>query len=386
MSSLDLRTKARRNLVMILLSTFIARVGFGELTLILSYHLGTLNVPTSLSGVAMASNPAAELITAIPAGYLSDKFGRKKAIVLGLLGVSFAFAMLSTAKSWTSFALFACILGVGEAFTISPALALLSESVDSVRLGVSMGLFDLSVTLGYIAGPVLGGVLYGRYGIGVPFLVASSVILVVALLDLFLISDVRYGKGMKRDLRTAGMPRNIVPLTLIWVIAMFVLSIGQLIIPRYAEEVGVSSRETGILLGAVGLVLMISYVLFGRISDKVGRALPMVTGLCIAALGIGLLAVFLSWNTMRILLPVIAVGGGAFAPAGMAILSEVAPEDLRGTTMGIYDFSISIGMILGPLYGGIVKDLFGYRVLFLSCSLLVSIALLVLTAFIRKEP
>lgn len=60
---------------------------------------------------------------------------------------------------------------------------------------------------------------------------------------------------------------------------------------------------------------------------------------------------------MKILLPVIAIGGGAFAPAGMAILGEMAPKDLRGTVMGIYDFSISIGIILGPIYGGIVKDL-----------------------------
>ena len=89
-------------------------------------------------------------------------------------------------------------------------------------------------------------------------------------------------------------------------------------------------------------------------------------------------------KVMRALPPVIAVGGGAFAPAGVAILSEVAPEDLRGTTMGIYDFSISIGMTLGPVCGGIVKDLFGYRVLFLSCSLLVSIALLVLVTFMRE--
>ncbi len=67
----------------------------------------------------------------------------------------------------------------------------------------------------------------------------------------------------------------------------------------------------------------------------------------------------------------------------MVILGEIAPKDLRGTVMGIYDFSTSIGMILGPIYGRIVKDLFGYRVLFLSCSVLVFIALMALVKYLK---
>jgi len=127
---------------MILISTFLARIGFGELILILSYHLSALGTPATFVGIAMAANPLAELSMAIPAGYVSDKLGRKKALVGGLLGVSLAFLLLSKASSWISFALFAGILGIGEAFTISPALALLTDSVESSRLGVSMGLFD----------------------------------------------------------------------------------------------------------------------------------------------------------------------------------------------------------------------------------------------------
>jgi len=110
----------------------------------------------------------------------------------------------------------------------------------------------------------------------------------------------------------------------------------------------------------------------------------MIFGLGLTSISILLLAVFFSWDAMKILLPVIAIGGGAFAPAGMAILGEMAPKNLRGTVMGIYDFSISIGMILGPIYGGIVKDLFGYRVLFLSCSVFVLIALTVLNKHLKN--
>ena len=243
-----------------------------------------------------------------------------------------------------------------------------------------MGLFDLSVTCGYIVGPVIGGILYSKYGVTYPFLSISAIIFVIAIIGAVVISDV--GENMRRE-HVIKIPHEVLPLTMVWIIAMFVLSIGQLVVPRYAEEVGISSADTGILLGIVGGTLMVSYVVFGKISDRIGRKTPMIFGLGLASVSIMLLAVFLSWDAMKILLPVIAIGGGAFAPAGMAILGEMAPKNLRGTVMGIYDFSISIGMILGQIYGGIVKDLFGYRALFLSCSVFVLIALTVLSKYLK---
>ncbi|MCD6503637.1 MAG: hypothetical protein J7K58_05385 [Euryarchaeota archaeon] len=70
----------------------------------------------------MASNLAAELMTAIPAGYTSNRFGRKKTIILGLLGVSFAFMIL-------------CLRGT------------------------TMGIYDSNISIGTILGLIYGGVI-----------------------------------------------------------------------------------------------------------------------------------------------------------------------------------------------------------------------------------
>jgi len=72
------------NVIMILISTFLARIGFGELLLIISYHLSALETPATFAGIAMAANPIAELSMAIPAGYISDKIGRKRVFIGGL--------------------------------------------------------------------------------------------------------------------------------------------------------------------------------------------------------------------------------------------------------------------------------------------------------------
>jgi len=100
--------------------------------------------------------------------------------------------------------------------------------------------------------------LYSKYGITYPFLSISAIIFVIAIIGAVVISDVR--ENMRRQ-HVIKIPHEVFPLTVVWIIAMFVLSIGQLVVPRYAEEVGISSADTGILLGIVGGTLMVERLL-----------------------------------------------------------------------------------------------------------------------------
>ncbi|MHA1709463.1 MAG: MFS transporter [Candidatus Baldrarchaeia archaeon] len=372
------------------LSTFLVRFGFGELNLIVPYHLASIGVPRTLIGIALSLNATVEMCTALPAGAMADKFGRSKMFLLGLFLVSLTLACFSLATEWWHFAMLCGFLGFGEAFTIAPALALLTDYTEVERRGRVMGFFDASVTLGYAAGPLAAGFLYEKFGHGITFQIASGMVIIAFVISAFLVRDV------SRDVGHLGSKRSIIPsdadlsqykrlfpLIVSWILAMFILAVGQVVIPMYAEAHNVGTGRLGIVMAAVCITLIASYVLFGAIADRVGRKIPMIFGLSVSTVSIMLMGITNTWESAEILLPMVAVGGGAFAPAALALLGDIAPERGRGVTMGIYDVVVATGMTMGPLFAGVISDLMGFGALFLMCSAITAANLVMVTFFVK---
>jgi MFS family permease len=149
---------------------------------------------------------------------------------------------------------------------------------------------------------------------------------------------------------------------------------------------------TGLLVGG-GTVLLVTFVLFGRLSDRIGRMPIMLVG----TVGmVGLMAtvglMFLTWpggdmtgpsdgHVDRFLVPVgaFAFMAGAFAPSALASLVDVAHSRKRGMTMGLYSFVISVAMAAGPVLAGAIIDTWqgrGVLAFLFACG--VALAVLVL--------
>ncbi len=136
----------------------------------------------------------------------------------------------------------------------------------------------------------------------------------------------------------------------------------------FGPRLGPSPLLTSFLLAGVVFVLAFTQPFFGHLSDRYGRDRLMMLGmLSLIALFVTVIAMFRGNLKLAFVAPFLAifgVGSFAFAPAALASLGDFAPEQGRGTTMGVYSVVISLGTIVGPLLGGYLLDRYGLSSLF----------------------
>jgi len=149
--------------------------------------------------------------------------------------------------------------------------------------------------------------------------------------------------------------------------------------------------QFGIGPGETGLVLMLFFAPFallqypmGKLSDRIGRRVPIVVGS--ALYGLGVIGVGLA-PTLRLAgvgMVVVGVLGALISPATMALVTDVARDGDRGVAMGGFNLFGSVGFLAGFLIGGGVAGEFGYLAAFLVAGgLEILIALVTIPAFLR---
>ncbi|RLG40537.1 MAG: hypothetical protein DRO05_06095, partial [Thermoproteota archaeon] len=189
-----------KSLLALYLATFVLRLGFGQIALLLPWKLADLGVPIQSLGFIMASNALAEMIAAFPAGFLSDRFRRKPIIMIGLIGASFSFMLYLHAFSGKMLLFAHATLGIFEAMTISPVLAAIVDRTAVGQRGQAMGLYNSTVTAGYILGPPLAGMMAGRWGRDSPFYLCSMLALFSLIVVFFLLKEEDFQRRESYDI------------------------------------------------------------------------------------------------------------------------------------------------------------------------------------------
>ncbi|WP_138420751.1 MFS transporter [Aquibacillus sediminis] len=142
---------------------------------------------------------------------------------------------------------------------------------------------------------------------------------------------------------------------------MFLVMVGFGIIipvlPFYAEEMGASPTELGLLMAVYSLTQLIFAPMWGRISDRIGRKPVIMIGIFGLSLSFWLMAIA---SSLLMLFAARIIGGtlsAANMPTVMAYASDITSEEDRGKGMGIIGASIGLGFIFGPAIGGVFSDI-----------------------------
>ncbi len=181
-------------------------------------------------------------------------------------------------------------------------------------------------------------------------------------------------------------------LLIVWVcqfLAMIGMSAVVPFLPLFIRDLGITDyNETTIWSGLVFAgPFFLSFFLapvWGSMGDKYGRkimTLRAIMGLAVAQLLVGF-----SQNVTHLFLIRLLQGAlSGFLPAAMALVASNTPEEKTGYALGLLQSSTAAGNIFGPLIGGVLSDLFGFRIVFFSVAgLLFATGLLVLF-FVKEE-
>lgn len=141
---------------------------------------------------------------------------------------------------------------------------------------------------------------------------------------------------------------------------MFLVMVGFGIIipvmPFYAEELGASPTQLGLLMAVYSFMQLLFAPIWGRISDKIGRKPVIMIGI----LGLALSFFLMAWATELWMLFAARIIGGLLSsanmPTVMAYVADITSEEDRGKGMGIIGASVGLGFIFGPAIGGIFSE------------------------------
>lgn len=388
-------------------SMFLIRVAFGITVVAFAEYIDVGDFAYSL---IVTASPVLELITVIFAGVLIDRYGRRGILLTGLvLGAISVYGLALTKNSFLLAGVNA-LHGIAAALILVTTLAIIATFAPPERRGREMGLFNLANLFGWIAGFVVGFVMLDLIdNVAYTFVIAGT-LAAIGIIPVNQWVTVQPGDeprvktgheppSMRELVMAAGNP-TILLLTLPWLIVFMLVGAFITFLPRVAgEALELSGATTALGIMGLGVLIVASQLVWGRLADRYGREVIMFVGATGFALFMGLIVyaffetgsedsavVFRNVMAHWIALTVFLFTALAFAPAGLAAIADEAKEGAQGTTMSLYSLTLSLGFIVGPpLLGAISEAVGGTGMVIYFAALALLLVGLVLARIIRTR-
>lgn len=340
-------------------------LGVSVISPVLPQYALSFSIPVALVGWAVSAFALARVVVDIPAGFLADRFGRKRNMIFGLvlIIVSAIGAGMANNYAWLIFA--RIIGGIGSALYMTSAATWIAQISAGPSRGRYMSLYSGLVFAGTAFGPTIGGYTAAHFGLRAPFFAYAVFGLagLIATLPLKEPTDSSRALGSKMSIKDVLSVLSNGPFMLVntAVLASFFLATGvrATLVPLYASlNLGLPEEKIGILLTVAAVGTAISTFPSGWLSDKVGRKIPMMA--CLFLSGIASLLIP-SQESVAGLMGMMAFYGLAMGLHGSiaAWPADLAPKGKLGTSMGVYRVMGDIGMVLGPITVTYIADYTG---------------------------
>ena len=352
-----------RSILFIVATIFIDAVGFGIVMPVLPGLLmrtGGLDLSGAIEvaawiGIAMA---VATFFAAPVIGNLSDRFGRRPVLLIALAGLSLDYLLLTLADTLLLVFLGRLVSGIfGGSY--GAAQAAIADITPPEQRARNFGYVGAAFGVGFIAGPVLGGLLAG-FGDRAPFLAAAALAGANFVYGLFVFPETLTPERRRRfDWRRAnplGALRIVrgVPGMARLAVVMALWQIASLVYPLTWSFYGIAAfgwdaAMIGVSLAAVGLTITASQLLLtGPLVARLGERGAAMFGL--VAANCGFLAYALAWQGwMAFAAMAFILFQSAVQPSLLAMLSRRATAETQGETQGVAAMAMGIGSIVAPL-------------------------------------
>ena len=140
------------------------------------------------------------------------------------------------------------------------------------------------------------------------------------------------------------------------------------LLPHISDRLGLSKVESGVLLGAFSLAVVVASVPVGHLADRAGMRTVTVAGSLLTGLATAMFALGGSFPVLVLARAGQGVGSAVAWSAGLAWLAARTPLERRGAAISLANASATGGMIAGPLLGGAVASAIGVRAAFLAAA------------------
>jgi MFS family permease len=292
------------------------------------------------------------------AGYLGDRVGRRRLYVLSILFVGSATLLLAATHTIAGILAVQILLGIGLSLFWPVSEAFVSEISPVSDRTAAIGTYAVAWGIGFLIGPLLGGIVADAAGFQISFFAAGILIVTTSG-----ISAVAIGGEQKQhdaSLQSSTRPSwkvvsAILPMLVIQIPYAIVLAFIVSIFPGYAAKSGLSPSEVGLLLSGFGFARAAAFSLAGRI-ERFGEKKSI--GLASSVMALVLFLMPANRSFIALLADACLAGMliGIIYPQTAAYVSKRSPSENLGFALGAYEAIFGIGFAVGPILSGFIAQ------------------------------
>ena len=384
----------RKQLTTIFLIVFIDILGFGIILPLLPFIAEKYHASPAQVGLLVATYSLFQFIASPILGRLSDRYGRKKLLIISQIGSAIGFLMLGFANTLPLLFLSRIIDGITGG-NISIAQAYIADITDTKNRAKGMGVIGAAFGLGFMLGPAIGGVL-SKVSFSTPAFFAAAVALITAITTkMFLRETVNINKTIKSKSTNLSFNKLIQILTIhplgLLIVVFFIISLGfsgmQGIFALWAERsLNFGPTQMGYMFAYIGFMAIIMQLrVLPIVIKKFGERRTLIYSIPILSLGFLLIPFSRNWPILLVANTLMITGNSLSGPTIQAIASENVDKREFGGTLGVLQSGASLGRIIGPVYAGQLFNTFNKDIPFISSSIIIFIAFLITKLYLRAS-
>lgn len=336
---------------------------FVQLPIITPYAI-SLGSSHLLTGAIVAIYSFSNMLGNIVGGHWIDQFGRKKMLLIGMVGVAVVLLFYPLAQTGEQLLLFRFLHGLAGGILIPAAFAYVSDLTSSRTRGKSMAFTGASIGISAIVGPAFGGIMASRASEEAVFLFVAGLFLVTTIFVVFFLKETyKVPERRKLDLQEF-MPLIKHPLVLQASISAFALMVSNgtlaFALPLKVEEMGLDSQTTGMLLSVFGIVALIVFLTpINRVYDKYPAIRLILIGVITISFSQFILSFFTGISFGLISMIIYGFGFALIFPSMNKIVADASSDVDRGKAYGIFYAFFSLGAVAGSFISGLVSETIG---------------------------
>lgn len=323
----------------------------------------------------MSAYGAGALAAALLGGHLADSLGRKRVILLSMIGGALFLLVWGFLEDPVAIVAFAVVTGAFMEMYRPASYALVADSVPAAQRPHAFGLMHMAVNLGFTIAPVAGGLLAERSFLLLFVGDAATALACAGILARFVVEP-RPAAGSAagaNDLHAARGFRAIAEdrafllfcFASLLMAAMWAQSSATL--PLFLTGAGYSPSEIGRLVAINGLLIVLFQLPATALVSRIDRRVTLGGSAVLVGVGFALHAAGTTVPAVLLAITVWTLGEIATAPIAGSVVADLAPDGMRARYLGVFTFSYTLSVMLGPLLGGAVLTRWGAQTLWLGC-------------------
>jgi multidrug resistance protein len=360
-----------RRLSVLIAVNFVDMIGFMIVLPLLPFYALKMHATPETIGRLIASFSIAQLLAAPLWGRMSDRYGRRPALLIGLSASAIAYVVFGFASTvWLLF-LSRLVQGAGGG-TTGVAQAYVADTVEPADRARALGWLSAATSAGVMVGPAIGS-FAAHLGQAAPGLVAASLCLINVFFAWRWLPESRKEPAQKsaQPRRPPWHPAWVAlrhPTTaiarLLWIYGVGMLAFASMtsVMALYlGAEFGIDEKTIGYIFLYVGVLsFVMRSVLLGPIVDRIGETWAMRIGTMLLVVGLALYPLPRSLWTLAIVIPLVPIGTALLFPATTSLMSRASDPRELGTTMGVAQTFAGLARVLAPILATIAFQRLGH--------------------------